>query len=377
MASVCSVRAITKAQARRALLSHQGLWPPRAISAEGYFQRVGSMQFDPVDLFGISPEISLCARVKGFRKGHLSDWLYKSRHLVDMWDKCACVSRAQDAPFLQQNRHMSDDGWHARLRHPQLAEQARERALDVLRERGIVSSAAFAGDPEARAALERMVVQGEAAVHHREGRRRFFALAQALGGRIEASELSREALHDRLVLRRVGAVGLLWNRRSDAFLGINDMGAADRGAAFERLCASGALGQVRVEGVKDVLYYNVRDEGMFEAGEAAPRAALLGPLDNLLWDRRLVEELFSFSYRWEIYTPPQKRLYGPYAVPLLYGDRFLGRIQLAVKKGVLSVAGWWPEAGLRLTKRMAMQMQKALEAHAAMLGATLEDGLAL
>ena len=63
-------------------------------------------------------------------------------------------------------------------------------------------------------------------------------------------------------------------------------------------------------------------------GEPEPRAELIAPLDCLMWDRRLIEALFGFAYKWEIYTPVAQRKYGYYVLPLLYGDTFTGRAEI-------------------------------------------------
>jgi uncharacterized protein YcaQ len=66
-------------------------------------------------------------------------------------------------------------------------------------------------------------------------------------------------------------------------------------------------------------------ESLLEA-RVAPDVYLLPPLDNVLWDRERLADLFGFRYSWEIYLPPTKRRYGPYTMPVLEGDRFIGRL---------------------------------------------------
>lgn len=67
----------------------------------------------------------------------------------------------------------------------------------------------------------------------------------------------------------------------------------------------------------------------------APDVYLLPPLDNVLWRRERVVGLFGCEYTWEIYLHPAKRRFGPYTMPVLEGDRFIGRI------GATSIH--WPE----------------------------------
>src|SRR5262249_44148235 len=71
------------------------------------------------------------------------------------------------------------------------------------------------------------------------------------------------------------------------------------------------------------------------------------PLDPFLWDRDLVEALFAFVYRWEVYTPVAKRQHGYYALPILFGERLVGRIEprLSRDRGSLHLVGLSFERG--------------------------------
>ena len=82
-------------------------------------------------------------------------------------------------------------------------------------------------------------------------------------------------------------------------------------------------------------------------GGSEPGVAFLAPLDPLAWDRDLLLRLFDFDYRWEVYVPAAKRRWGYYVLPLLYGDRFVGRIEPRIDRaaGTLRVLGLWWEDG--------------------------------
>ena len=80
---------------------------------------------------------------------------------------------------------------------------------------------------------------------------------------------------------------------------------------------------------------------------ADPGAAFLAPLDPLAWDRDLLLRLWGFDYRWEVYVPAAKRRWGYYVLPLLYGDRIVGRIEPRIDRraGALRVLDLWWEDG--------------------------------
>jgi hypothetical protein len=73
----------------------------------------------------------------------------------------------------------------------------------------------------------------------------------------------------------------------------------------------------------------------------------LAPLDPLAWDRDLLRTLFRFDYIWEVYVPAAKRRWGYYVLPLLYGDRFVGRIEPRFERssGSARILGLWWEDG--------------------------------
>ena len=90
----------------------------------------------------------------------------------------------------------------------------------------------------------------------------------------------------------------------------------------------------------------------------------LAPLDPLMWDKALISVIWNYQYSWEIYTPAIKRKYGYYTLPILYGDRFVGRIEAIPNRTehVLHVKGLWWEDGVRLTKKLNTDLYKTLKA---------------
>ena len=58
----------------------------------------------------------------------------------------------------------------------------------------------------------------------------------------------------------------------------------------------------------------------------AKEVSFIAPMDNLLWDLKMISELFGFKYRWEAEIPPPQRMYGFYVLPILFGARFVGRM---------------------------------------------------
>ena len=100
--------ALTKAQARRFLLAHQGLWPPHGLRGkEGVLSLVrhlGCIQYDPLNIVGTNPELVLQARVGDFTPALLAELLYQDRALLDGWDKNVSIYAVEDWPYFARRR---------------------------------------------------------------------------------------------------------------------------------------------------------------------------------------------------------------------------------------------------------------------------------
>ncbi len=380
---------ITKEQAKRFILSKQGLLGKHRFvgkpGAYAYIRQAGCIQFDPVDVCGKNAELTLQSRVKGFTKSMLSDLLYKDRVLVDYIDKELSIWPREDWPYFAIYREMSKAHGASFPGLPELE----ERAVAYIRSHGPVSSDSlpiegkifwhssmhwsgnWQGQSQtARSVLGQLYTDGVLLIHHKSGSRKFYDLADKYFGPelLSAPNPCRDEAVFRQwrVKRRIGAVGLLWNRRSDAWLGIN-MSAPQREEAFAALERAEEITPVQVEEIRSPLYLLSSDRALMEAVTADAidgfaRLEFLAPLDPMLWDRKLIEAIWDYRYSWEIYTPQEKRKYGYYVLPMLWGDRFIGRIEAAAdrKENALIVKNVWYENGVRQTKKLARALDGAI-----------------
>ncbi|MBS1249544.1 MAG: hypothetical protein MAG431_01124 [Chloroflexi bacterium] len=93
-----------------------------------------------------------------------------------------------------------------------------------------------------------------------------------------------------------------------------------------------------------------------------PQAAFIAPLDNLMWDRKSLTWVFDFEYVWEVYKPKEKREYGYYVLPVIYGDRFVARFQPVFDKEnkALAIQNWWWEEGVKPDAAMKSALHTCL-----------------
>ncbi len=108
-----------------------------------------------------------------------------------------------------------------------------------------------------------------------------------------------------------------------------------------------------------------------ENGSWQPRTTLLSPFDNLICDRDRTELMFDFHYRIEIYVPKAKRQYGYYVLPILHGDKLIGRIspKMDRKKNILNIEAIYLEETTPKTAEITGVIQQTIEELAQFLGA--------
>lgn len=320
-----------------------------------YIRQTGCIQYDPLDVVGRNPDLVLQARCKAYRKGDIEPLLYRDRVLFDVWDKNMSISTVADWSSFERFRRRF-------LVWCREHQAVIDEITDYLRQHESACSSDFAHDVKvdwhygpqrlAKAALEAMCYAGLAVVHHKKGTRRYYALAETHIPpeyfKMAPPYRTDEDYYKWGVLRRINAVGLLWNKPSDAWLGINGLKSKERSKAFQTLLEEGIIAEIGVDGIKQPLYMASQQLDLLQAAAAQPSdttscARILAPLDNLLWDRRLIADLFGFEYKWEVYTPAAQRKYGYYVLPVLCGSELVARLEMEtdLKRSTLVVNRIW------------------------------------
>jgi uncharacterized protein YcaQ len=142
----------------------------------------------------------------------------------------------------------------------------------------------------------------------------------------------------------------------------------------EELIEDGELVPVEVEGVRGKRFVLRNEVDLLAAPpEPLPSVAFLPPFDALIWDRALLASLFDFDYVWELFFPPAKRRWGWYVLPILFRDRFVGRIEPRIDRaaGRVEVLGLWWEDGFdpKRTDGFVEAMRDGLRAYLRFAGA--------
>lgn len=344
-----------------------------AASVEAAIRSLSCVQLDSISAVERSHRISLASRVGDYPRETVSTLLAKGR-IFEYWAHEACLLPIESWPLFRRAMENGGRSWYGEVarKHPHLADEIRGE----IRERGPLASRHFEGSAgggmwnwkPAKATLERLWNHGELVISGRQGFQRVYDLAERVIPRaqLEAPVPSETEVLRTFAEQAVRARGVLTEA------GVREHWRLKGGVARIRpvvdgLVEEGRLRRMRVDdGGADVL---VASDA--ELDVPTPSAAvLLSPFDNLLWDRPFARRILGFDHLIEVYKPAPQRQYGYYVLPLLHGDRIVGRADLKSerKEGRLVVRAFHREDGVRASGALDDALDRALARLARTIG---------
>jgi uncharacterized protein len=353
------VHRLTKEQARRIAVRAQLLDAPRPTDLVEVVRRLTLLQIDPTAAIAPSADLVAWSRLgSSYRAEQLTRALEEDRTLFEF--------NALIRPMGDVGLYLADAGGrrtHEKVR-TWLSDNAafRKDVLGLLERSGPLTSrdipdtcavpwasTGWTNNRNVTQMLEFLQAQGEVAISGRVGRERLWDLPQRVypaDVEIPSADDAERTKNE----RRLAALGI-----ARAKFRAMPMEPVHVGEAGEPAEVEGVKGEWRVEPA-------YLDDG-FEG-----RTALLSPFDRLIHDRVRAEELFDFEYTLEMYKPATKRRWGYFALPILHGDRFVGKLDATAdrKAAVLHVNAIHED--VRFTRAIEAGVQTEIEDLASWLG---------
>lgn len=354
MADRRPIEKLGAAAARRIALAAQGFaearpeGPVTRRHVRRTIDRLGLLQIDSVNVLVRSHYLPLFARLGSYPLAHLDEEAWgRKRTLFEYWGHEASLMPMALQPMMRwrMERAARGEGIYGGL-----AKFARERKdfVEAVLKEVEVRGGMGAGDleiggrgeggwwgwSEGKKALEFLFWAGRITTATRRSFERIYDLTERALPRdvVETPTPPEDVAQRHLLTIAARALGVATERDIRDYFRLD---VEDTKLRLAELVEEGALVPVSVEGWKQPAFLDpqVRHPRRVKAG------ALLSPFDSLVWERDRAERLFGFRYRLEIYTPAEKRVHGYYVLPVLHGDRLIGRVDLKADRaaGVLRV----------------------------------------
>jgi uncharacterized protein len=324
---------VSLAQARRIAVRSQ-LLDGSAENVLDTVRQLGFLQLDPISVVAPPQYLVLWSRLGAYDRDELDRLLWEERKLVE-WR--AFLYPIEDLPLLR-----------SRMRHRPLNNEARKWLAEHRPFHRYVLRELEQRGPLLSREIETHTSRKRADRHEWWGARQMGLMLEILAANGEVAVVGRRGK------QRLWDLAERWYPETE----IPSWDEAETLMAEKRFRALG----VRLEKGTWLAHPDASD------APVPARTTFLSPFDRLIHDRARAEALWDFFYRLEMYVPKAKREYGYYVLPILRGDRIVGRIEPVHdrKTGTLRVQGVWWEDGVR-----PVAVQKPLRELASFLGARL------
>jgi uncharacterized protein YcaQ len=370
---------------------------PDATGILDVVRDLGCLQLDPTNAVARSHLLVLWSRLGAYDPAHLDALLWTERRLFEDWAHAASIVLTEEYPTfsaLKRDFGQGDSRYGQRVRDwLALNKTLRRHILTELRRKGPLPSRYFEDKAvadwqstgwTAGRNVDRMLgflwAQGKIMVAGRVGGQKLWDLAErCLPEWTPRERLGGHELQYRAAQKSLRALGVAnaahikrhyirgcYPNLPDV---LNDLESEERIVRVQ-------IGDGKREPAwPGVWYVHAEDLPLLSrlaAGDWQPRTTLLSPFDNLICDRQRTELAFDFSFHLEIYTPPDKRQYGFYVLPILHGDRLIGRIDPTLDRahGRLEINAVYAEPHAPASRQAAKAIAHAVESLADFVGAT-------
>lgn len=364
----------------------QDALPPTRRDILDVVEQLGAIQIDTLQMVQRSHYLALWSRLGSYDPADLDALAYGSevdrhdRQLFEYWFHAACLIPLSEyrytLPHKRRNRE-KPDSWHSRWLATPEAQTVLAHVRTHIEERGAVRAADFEHDGHrsgswwgwkpAKRALEILFTEGTLMVADRVNFQRVYDLTErVLPDWVDASEPTLEETRRFLMARAVRTFGLCEPLQAADYVHMKRSTARPH---VEALLKTGELLEVKVEladGRTTTMVIHRDNAPLLEAALdgalTARRTTFLSPFDSLFWPQGRDQQLWAFEQTLEAYKPAPQRIWGYFCLPILYGDRLIGRFdpRLERRSGTLVLRALYLEPGIELEDRLVADVAAAM-----------------
>jgi len=365
---------ISEKEAREIALSCQGLNNPFHTTLDA-IRQLSYVQIDTISVTERSHNHVLFSRNPCYSQQELKR-LMDEKSIFEYWSHAAAYLPIEDFRFSLFNKEKFKNGgkhWFPRDK------KAEEYVLDRLKADGPLQSKDFESQkntiPEwyewkpAKIALTNLFMEGSVMIVNRKGFQKIFDLTErVLPQNINTSKPTTQEFYKYLIDASIRANGLV---TLDEIPYLRKGIKPSLKKVLLKLLENGQIKSLKVHNNENIYYASNNILGILNNLTINNNQIhILNPFDNLLIQRKRVKDLFNFDYIIECYVPEKKRVFGYYTLPVLWGDRFVMRIDAKAdrKTGIFMLNGFWYEKGFKPSKEFHNALNRKVMAFALFCG---------
>ena len=362
----------------RLWLHQQGLSKPRGLTTlskrrlSSHLVRTGGLQLDPINAVDRAHYLTLWSRFGPYTRQRVDDWIYRDRIGFEYWGHEASIVALEHLALGRRRmkafppKNLTQRAW---WRVYDTSAGSKRRVLRRLREDGPKESTDLVSKEDKRS-LQLLWHAGRVAVTKRRHFRRVYDLAERVYPPVTPA--TTRAFEDSWLLRGLAGNGIASEGHLAGYITGPSLTAAERTQALARNIKAGRIVEIRVPETRRPYYALPEHLDILPRLPEPSGTTLLCPFDSLLWQRQRAQELLGFHYRIEIYTPPPKREFGYYTLPILHGGALVGRLdpKLHRDRNVLEIKALRLEPGVTRDAGLTGGLGEALRSLGTFLGAT-------
>lgn len=373
---------ISNRDARRLFLDHHALSLDPAekhgdADTLALIRRLGFVQLDSINTVERAHHMILFSRAPGYRREQLSALHHDHVALFEHWTHDASLIPIEFYPHWRHRfraakaRIAANPRWQDRIGED--GEKLLRKVRQRLRREGPLMARDFEdkgaggwwGWGPSKTALETLWRSGEVAIARREGFEKVYDLAErVIPEELRKARPSEMATTDWACREALDRLGFATPQEIAGFWQL--VSIADAKAWTRKALKRGEIAEVSIEsadGERHNAFALTGIEERIDRAAATPAGMrFLSPFDPVIRDRKRALRLFGFDYRIEVFVPEKKRKYGYYVLPLMEGDRFIGRADMKAHRAEdrIEMKGLWLEPGVKLTRATEKKIRSAL-----------------
>jgi uncharacterized protein len=321
-------------------------------------EQLGYVQIDTISVVERAHRHILWTRFPAYKEEMLTELIDKDKKVFEYWDHAAAFMPMKNfryAFFRKRKFTKEDKNWRAWSKKNK---KIIRFVLDRIRAEGALQSRDFEHPPikgrswwewkPSKHALDYLFHTGELAAKARINFQKVYDLPErVLPAGLDTTEPTDEEHSEHLIMNAIRAHGFI-AKKEIVYLKYHSRTAFEK--TLKKLLDEKIICRIRIDNLQSEYFSTeLQLNTLNKQNTTYTHTHILSPFDNLIIQRKRLNDLFNFEYIIECYIPAHKRKYGYYCMPVLNGDKFIGKIDLKSDRinGVLNVLNFFPEKGIK------------------------------